>query len=377
MWSALDASSAPICIDGRLLNDGGAGTGVGQYARTLQKALHTVGIFPATLEAGAHRSRKAKLLAAARPWTRKATYCDRGFYARDIFREAQVFFSMYRRPMAIQMPGPPGIMHWTYPLPLTIKGWRNIYTVHDVMPLDPEIPSPVDGVRLRAILNALHALNSDFVTVSDSARAQIVAYMGWAAGRVATCHQGADVAGVGQGALPSKLKPGNYLLYVGAVEARKNLARLLDAYRASGINRPLVISGPDGLDASSIDDQIDVTPGAVRLGLQPRGTVLQLIKNARALILVSLGEGFGLPIAEAMALGTPVLSASGAALREVGAGATLLVDPLDPMALQAGLITIDGNSALRDRLVALGAQRAEYFALQPYAQRLLDLYGMA
>ncbi len=379
MELALAKPAVPICIDGRMLHDGGVGTGVGQYARTVIAALKMEGIRPSILEDGGpvvRRSRIAKLLAAARPWRRIATLSGQGFVVRDVFREAQVFFDTHKRPMSIVLPGPPGIMHWSYPLPMKIVGWRNLYTVHDVLPLDPAIPSPVDGPRLRRLLDALRAAGGDFVTVSDAARGQIVERMGWPNTSVACCHPAADVAGADQGALPCALRRGAYLLYVGSVEARKNLRRLLDAYRASGITTPLVISGPDGLDAASIDERIAATPGAVRLGLQSRGTVLQLIVDARALVFVSLAEGFGLPVAEAMALGTPVLAADVAALAEVADGATLLVDPLDLRALRNALIAIDGDVALRARLSARGMQRARHFALGPYAQRLLTLYGL-
>jgi glycosyltransferase involved in cell wall biosynthesis len=363
-----------------MLNDGGGGTGVGQYARTLIAALQVAGIRPLVLEDGGpsrHRSRPAKILRAARPWSRVALANDRGFYVRDVFREAQVFFTMHKRPMSIVVPGRPGIMHWSYPLPLRLEGWRNLYTVHDVMPLDPAIPSPVNGPRLRAMLGALRDAGSAFVTVSETARSQIVAKMGWSADMVTTCHQAADVAGVQLNLPPYNLSRAGYLLYVGAVEARKNLLGLLDAYHVGGITTPLVISGPDGLDAATIDARIRTTPGAIRLGLQPRDRVIQLIAGARALILVSLAEGFGLPVVEAMALGTPVLSADGQALAEVGGGATLLVDPLDKDALRNGLIAIDSDPALRDRLSKLGTKRAQHFALEPYAQRLLKLYGIA
>ncbi len=370
----------PVCIDGRLLDDGGAGTGVGQYARTLSLALQSAAIRPLILADGgvdAHRSKYAKRLAALRPWARTAMPGAGGYHARDIFREAQVFFSLYKRPLPVRLPGRPGIMHWSYPLPLHVRGWRNIYTVHDVMPLDPAIPTPVNGLRLRAMLNSLSASSGEFLTVSQAARMQILTAMGWPQDKVMLCHQGIDIAHGRPEPLPTGLRPDGYLLYVGAVEARKNLIGLLDAYRASGVATPLVISGPDGLDAANIDDCIRATPGAMRLGLQPRDTVLSLISGARALILVSLAEGFGVPVAEAMALGTPVLSADVPALAEVGGGATLLVDPHDIAALRNGLIAIDGDTPLRDRLVMQGLQKARYFALEAYAQRLLKLYEMA
>ncbi|RYD18445.1 MAG: glycosyltransferase, partial [Lysobacteraceae bacterium] len=158
---------------------------------------------------------------------------------------------------------------------------------------------------------------------------------------------------------------------------RRYPSRLLEAYRISGITTPLVISGPDGLDSVHIDAQIAGTPGAVRLGLQSRAAVLSLIANARALVFVSLAEGFGLPVIEAMALGTPVLAGDVAALAEVAGGAAMLADPLDIAALRDALVTIDADADLRDRLSAQGIARAQHFALAPYAQRLLTLYGMA
>jgi len=371
-----------------MLDDKGAGTGIGQFARTLITALQGVGVDPAILADGGiavRRRQFAKLLAAARPWARRATVTAQGFSIRDVFREAQVHFDIYRRPMPIILPGPPGILHWTYPLPLRAVGWRNLYTVHDVLPLDPAIPSPVNGPRLRRLLDALRTAGGDFTTVSEAARDQIVARMGWPVDTVRPCHQAVNVAAPGQPvvptapveALPAGLGRGTYLLYVGAVEARKNLPRLIEAYRASGIATPLVISGPDGLDAPHIDAQIAATPGVMRLGLQPRDTVLHLLANARALVFVSLAEGFGLPVAEAIALGTPVLAGDVAALAEVADGAALLVDPLDVTALSAALVAIDGDAGLRNRLSANGLVRAQHFALGPYARRLLTLYGMA
>jgi hypothetical protein len=370
----------PICVDGRLLDDGGAGTGVAQYGRTLIAALRDAGRVPLVLESGgaaARRSRPAKLLAAARPWPRTARAGGQGFVLADLFREAQVFFDLHARAMPVRVPGPSGVMHWTYPLPLRLVGWRNLYTVHDVMPLDPAIPSPVNGARLCRLLHALRAAGGTFATVSAAAQRQIVERLDWPAAAVACCHQGVDVAGAATGALPGGLRPGGYLLYVGAVEARKNLLRLLDGYRRSGIATPLVVAGPDGLGADAIDARIATTPGAIRLGLQPRATVLALIAAARALVLVSLSEGFGLPVAEAMALGTPVLAGDVPALAEVAGGAALLVDPLDPAALAGALAALDRDAALRARLAALGARRAEHFALAPYARRLLSLYGTA
>lgn len=369
---------SPVCVDGRLLADGGSGTGVAQYARTVIAALQNTGLEPLMLRhrgANQRRMRYARLLAAFRPWSRTAIKVTDGFAGTDIFAEAQVFFDIYRRPMPIVLPGPPGIMHWTYPLPMRVRGWRNLYTVHDAIPLDPSVRSPVDGPRLRRLLDTLRYNGGAFVTVSHAARAQILARMGWPASSLAVCHQAVDVSAIGSDSLPGKLRPGHYLLYVGAVEERKNLTRLLNAYRGSGIETPLVISGPEGLGGAAIDRQIDATPGAIRLGLQTRAATLRLIADARALVLVSTVEGFGLPVAEAMALGVPVLAAAVPALIEVSGGAALLADPLDIASLRRCLIQIDHDSGLRERLSRLGVLRSEHFSLATYGARLLRLYA--
>ncbi|TCU51470.1 glycosyltransferase involved in cell wall biosynthesis [Novosphingobium sp. PhB57] len=370
----------PICVDGRMLLDGGAGTGVGQYARTVIATLKANGVPTAILDdlgPSERRSRIAKFVAASRPWERVAVESRNGFSARDVFREAQVFFDIYKRPMPIILPGKPGVMHWSYPLPVRAIGWRNLYTIHDVLPLDPAIPSPVNGLRLRRILNSLRRYGGNFATVTDAAHSQIVSKMGWPSDTVVCCHQGVDVSEAQDGILPPGLVPGAYLLYVGAVEARKNLHRLLQSYCESGIKTPLVISGPDGMDAQRINQCIAATPGAIRLGLQSRKNVLRLIADARALVFVSLAEGFGLPVVEAMALGTPVLSADVPALVEVGGGATLLADPLNTTSLREAMIAIDLDAILRDRLSTLGSRRARYFTFGPYAQRLLSLYEIS
>ena len=268
-------------------------------------------------------------------------------------------------------------MHWSYPLPLRINGWRNLYTIHDVLPLDPAIPSPVDGPRLRRMLDVLRGARSEFITVSEAAKSQIVARLGWTEAAVRCCHQAADVTGHTEGALPQSLERHNYLLYVGAVETRKNLARLIEAYRVSGISTPLVISGPDGMGAQDIDAQIIETPGVIRLGLQPREIVLRLMANARGLVFVSLGEGFGLPVVEAMALNTPVCASNVPAIAEVAGGAALLVDPMRIEDLRDGLIALDSNAALREQLIVAGAARARQFSIDAYAQRLQNLYWAA
>ncbi|GAB6967538.1 hypothetical protein JCM25156A_15750 [Komagataeibacter kakiaceti JCM 25156] len=162
---------------------------------------------------------------------------------------------------------------------------------------------------------------------------------------------------------------------MGRVEARKNIERLIAAHARSGTHRPLVIIGPDGDDrprcAGSGGAPVRRVQWCERLSL------LRAIHDAHALLLPSLAEGFGLPIVEAMALGTPVLTSRGGATGEIAGGAALLVDPTDTDDIARGMAALDGNDPndpLRARLIARGYERADFFSAPRQEQRFVDFY---
>ena len=99
-----------------------------------------------------------------------------------------------------------------------------------------------------------------------------------------------------------------------------------------------------------------------------------VIAGARALLFPSLAEGFGLPIAEAMALGTPVMTSTGGATEEVARSAALLVDPLSLDAMARAIARLDNDAALRTSLAAAGRERARDFSLESFAERLQALH---
>ena len=182
---AVTAASLRICIDGRMLRS--EGTGVSHYARTLVQALSEAGVQPTLLHAdldGANRMRR--WIGATRLRARTATdqpgclvtSADRSIAARDVFREAQIHFNLYGRLLPIRCDGPPGVMHWTYPVPVIMSGWRNIYTVHDVIPLRERSLTPIRPTRHRRLLARIARDADRLVTVSEAARADIVATLG-------------------------------------------------------------------------------------------------------------------------------------------------------------------------------------------------------
>ena len=112
----------------------------------------------------------------------------------------------------------------------------------------------------------------------------------------------------------------------------------------------------------------------IRLDHLPRALLLKLVRGARAVTFPSIYEGFGLPVLDAMQLGTPVLTADASSLPEVAGDAALHIDPYDTAAIAAGLRALDGDATLRARLSAAGPVRARAFSEGAYLARLEQLY---
>ncbi len=159
------------------------------------------------------------------------------------------------------------------------------------------------------------------------------------------------------------------------MEPRKNLLRLAQAHAAAGVAAPLVIAGPDGWQGREISARLARHPGVVRLPWLPRPLLLALMAGAAGLLMPSLAEGFGLPVAEAMALGAPVMTSRDGALAEIAGEAAMLVDPLDILAMAGAIAALAGDATLRGRLAAAGRRRAETFTKAAHGRRLAEVYA--
>lgn len=380
------AAPVQVCLDSRVLQDA-AGTGVATYARMLAKSLPDAGAAPLLLDDGGNGSARARLhrwVAATRAGPRHAAPENAPseqalpqWIVRDVFREAQVFFNLHGRALRIEMTSPPQVMHWTYPLPLYVAGARNLYSVHDLIPItDPQL-SAIHPARHRAILQDMVRHAYAVVTVSEHVRHEIVAHLALPATRVINTYQGVDAPLQTDPPLPGVLRSGRYFLFCGRVERRKNLARLAEAHAASGAAQQLVVVGPAVPGEEALEALLRRHPGVVRLPWLPRPDLLALMRRARALLFPSLAEGFGLPVAEAMVLGCPVLTSHRGALAEVAAQAALLVDPQDVAAIARGIRQLDQDDLLCGRLRDAGFARGKMFGQDVYARRLQALYADA
>ena len=174
-----------------------------------------------------------------------------------------------------------------------------------------------------------------------------------------------------------------YLLAVGTLEPRKNYPRLIAAFAklvATGAPHRLLIVGGDGPETGAVRAAI------VKHGLQKHVELKgylgdeQLIDHlwgADALVMVSLYEGFGLPVLEAMACGTPVIAARAGSLEEVGGEAAIYADPLDVDSIFAVLERVTSDRQLRENLKQVGLKRAEKFNWADTARRTIDAYRRA
>ncbi len=172
---------------------------------------------------------------------------------------------------------------------------------------------------------------------------------------------------------------GDYILFVGTLQPRKNLIRLMEAF--SNIQPPisniqLVIAGKKGWLYREIFQQVEklgLEGKVVFTGYVPEGDLPALLSGARLFAFPSLYEGFGLPVLEAMACGTPVVCSNVSSLPEVAGDAALLVDPLDVEGLTMAMEHILGDESLRAELIERGFEQVRKFSWERCARETLNV----
>jgi len=177
-------------------------------------------------------------------------------------------------------------------------------------------------------------------------------------------------------ALSAPVMRENIVLNVGAIQHRKNIVRLVEAFERTPPGWKLVLAGSAGYGAGEIFARIKSSPRRADIeapGYVARETLGRWYSRARVFAFPSLDEGFGMPVLEAMSAGVPVLAANRAALPEVCGDAALLVDPEDVEALAAGLCELMGDG-LREQLIARGLNRAAGFSWERAAEQTWKVY---
>jgi glycosyltransferase involved in cell wall biosynthesis len=249
------------------------------------------------------------------------------------------------------------LCHVQYALPLRAPCPCAV-TVHDVsFARGRELMGRKDRAVFRAVVPRAVRRAARVFTVSERTKADLVELYRVPAERIVVTPNGVDPA----------FSPGpgshDYVLAVGAVQRRKNQLAALEA--ASEVGLPLVVVGPEKDPALAAELR---SGGAWLEGFVPIDRLAELYRGAACLVQSSRFEGFGLPVVEAMASGTPVVAVDDPALREVGASAAVLVAE---DGLAEGVRTALGE---RERLVAAGLERARAFSWRAAAERTLAVY---
>ena len=312
---------------------------------------------------------------------------DHIYVTRNLFTNARRYFSLTNAFVDLTFDPRPDIFHCTYQLPLWSKSACNVYTIHDLVPL--RLPfTTLDNKRwMFRLLKKIAAKADHIVTVSENTKRDIIELLGVDEKRITNTYQAvsfpkedverSEDAIAEQLAGSFGLESNEYLLFFGALEPKKNVGRLIEAYLASGVDIPLVLVAGEGWHNESettlLEELRENEPGPTgnRTRLRRRvrrfryvrpSTLITLIRGARAVVFPSLYEGFGLPVLEAMTLGTPVVTSRESSLPEIAGDAALLVDPYDADDIARAITTIVNDADLRAELSRRGRLQAAKFS---------------
>jgi glycosyltransferase involved in cell wall biosynthesis len=269
------------------------------------------------------------------------------------------------------------------------RGARRVVTLHDAFTyVQPQAQNWLDNWRYRWQLPRALRRADAVITVSACSRRDIAAHLGLAAERIAVIPEGVEAHFRPVPDCPARratlarygIAP-PYLLYLGGINARKNVARLLEAYARLRERRPgiaLVIAGK----RQWLTGEIDATFERLALGDAVRFTgyvedadLPALYSAAEAFVFPSLYEGFGLPPLEAMACGTPVVTSRVSALPELVGDAAVMIDPYDVPGLAAAIERVLTDDALRTDLRRRGLARSCQFTWRRAAGETLAIYN--
>jgi glycosyltransferase involved in cell wall biosynthesis len=267
---------------------------------------------------------------------------------------------------------------------------KSVVTIHDVIPL--VLPWAFPRRHRWVLTTALARIRKQaerVIVPSVAAAEDVVHFLGVERERISVIPMGCEARfqPVGELTRTAAIRrrydlPSRYILFVGTLEPRKNVTILLQAFAQVMAETPqddlgLVIAGGRGwgsedylatVDALKLRDRVRFT------GVVEDDHLPDLYRGALLFVYPSLYEGFGLPVLEAMACGTPVITSNRTSLPEVAGDAALLVDPTQPEALAAAMTSIIQDGELRQGLRAKGLTRARAFTWEAVAEQTVAIY---
>jgi glycosyltransferase involved in cell wall biosynthesis len=265
-----------------------------------------------------------------------------------------------------------------------------VVTVHDLAYLAyPEYCQDVTVSYLSRRLPIALKKTSAVITPSDFVKYESIQYFDLPPAKIYPVHHGvsSEFKVLPENAL-IKARKGlglqeHFFLFVGTIEPRKNLTILIKAFEraiAQGLDYYLVLAGTKGWkceDIYTLPRQLGLEHRVLFLDYVPDGLLPPLYNVATAFVYPSLYEGFGMPVLEAMACGTPVISSNTSSLPEVVGEAGILVDPLDINGLTSAMILLAKDAELRRGFTQKGLERAASFSWERTAKETIGVYEAA
>ncbi|MGA2171358.1 MAG: glycosyltransferase family 1 protein [Terracidiphilus sp.] len=253
-----------------------------------------------------------------------------------------------------------------------------VFTIHDLNHIDrPENSSPFKRVYYATVLKRACYRAAKILTVSEFSRARIIEWSGVPPEKVVNVRLGVDPE-YHPGVAPYEL-PFPYLLCVSNRKRHKNEFRTVEAFAraslAAGIR--LVFTGNPTPELFDCIEHNHVARRVHFVGMVPDAQLPSLYRSAEALVFASLYEGFGLPVLEAMACGTPVVTSNIGALQEVAGNAALLVDPTSMDQIATAMQLLVSDTSLRLQLREKGLAQAAQFSWASTTARVHELLGLA
>lgn len=311
------------------------------------------------------------------------------YTAPRCFEDSMKIHQLLQRESMLTMPRKVDIFHATYPLPVKVKGAKRITTIHDIIPII--LPNLTLDRKEEIFLRHQTVIRESdlIITVSEASKRDILNIFDVPEDKVVVTYQPIDITDVRPEEEEEaadllrtlKLEKQKYYLFVGAIEPKKNVRALINAYATMQTDHKLVIVGKK---AWLWEGQVGHLEALFGKGWPERVKLLDymsynhvrfLMKNAGCFVFPSLYEGFGLPALEAMSMGTPVITSNTSSLPEVCGSAALYSDPRDEHELAKQMDRVANNPTLRANMSAAGLQQAQKFSFEAYLQRLSQAYS--
>ncbi len=273
--------------------------------------------------------------------------------------------------------------------------WRTraVVTIHDIIHLlYPQfLPSRAALFYARSMIRRALTRADRIVTVSYNTRQDLVDYFQIPAARIDVIYNGVSprfhpgVSREEKERVASKLGlTFPYLLFLGGEKPHKNVRNVVRAFAKARQERSLphslVLAGPLPANPARLEALIaalELNTVVRRPGVVEDADLPGLYAGAEAFLYPTLYEGFGLPVVEAMACGTPVLTSATSALQEIAGGYACLVDPMDVNAIASGIAQLATDEAARAEFAELGRKRALDFSWDKTARKTLEVYAAA